>query len=261
MVGRGGQLCLLDPAMVLPMMARVTEHIGLGLTYSSTFNHPYQIARMLSTLDHLSGGAGRVEHRRLDQHAGGQEFRHGRDARPRPALRSGGRGAGGVLRPVGQLGRGRAAAQQGTRGRFADPSKIHYANYAGKWIRTRGPLTTPRCPQGRPVIMQAGSSERGRDFGARWGRGSSSPLQHEKSDMQEFYRDFKSRDGWPAAVRGAGGLRDLRCPPSTSSSQRPRRWRASVRTTSTAWSIRSSAWRRSPAISASTCRSWIPSCR
>jgi alkanesulfonate monooxygenase SsuD/methylene tetrahydromethanopterin reductase-like flavin-dependent oxidoreductase (luciferase family) len=55
-VGRGGQICLLDPAMVLPIMARATSRIGLGLTYSSTFNHPYQIARMLASLDHLSGG-------------------------------------------------------------------------------------------------------------------------------------------------------------------------------------------------------------
>ena len=56
MVGRGGQVCLLDPAVILPMMARVTSRIGLGTTYSSTFNHPYQIARMFGTLDHLSAG-------------------------------------------------------------------------------------------------------------------------------------------------------------------------------------------------------------
>ena len=52
-------------------------------------------------------------------------------------------------------------------GAFADPGKIHYAACAGKGVRTRGPLTTPRSPQGRPVIMQARSSDRGRDFGAR----------------------------------------------------------------------------------------------
>ena len=52
-------------------------------------------------------------------------------------------------------------------GIFADPDKVHYANYQGRWIRTRGPLTVPRSPQGRPVIMQAGSSPRGRDFAAR----------------------------------------------------------------------------------------------
>jgi FMN-dependent oxidoreductase (nitrilotriacetate monooxygenase family) len=77
-------------------------------------------------------------------------------------------------------------------GQFADPAKIHYANYAGQWIKTRGPLTTPRSPQGHPVIMQAGSSDRGRDFGARWGE-IIFTLQHQKADMQAFYADFKAR--------------------------------------------------------------------
>ena len=51
-------------------------------------------------------------------------------------------------------------------GRLVDASKVRYADYEGKWFKTRGPLTIPRSPQGRPVIMQAGSSERGRDFAA-----------------------------------------------------------------------------------------------
>ncbi len=51
-------------------------------------------------------------------------------------------------------------------GVFADPSKVHYVDYAYR-IKTRGPLTVPRSPQG-PVIMQAGASDRGRDFAARW---------------------------------------------------------------------------------------------
>ena len=78
------------------------------------------------------------------------------------------------------------------RGVYADPDKVHYANYQGKWIKTRGPLTVPRSPQGRPVIMQAGSSPRGRDFAARWGE-LVFTLQHSKADMQAFYQDLKAR--------------------------------------------------------------------
>ena len=73
-----------------------------------------------------------------------------------------------------------------------DPDKVHYANYQGKWIKTRGPLTVPRSPQGRPVIMQAGSSPRGRDFAARWGE-LVFTLQHSKADMQAFYQDLQAR--------------------------------------------------------------------
>jgi FMN-dependent oxidoreductase (nitrilotriacetate monooxygenase family) len=191
MVGRGGQVCLLDPAVVLPMMARVTERIGLGLTYSSTFNHPYQIARMLASLDHLSAGRAAwnvvASTSTLEARNFGMDEMPGRTSRYDRADE--------VLEACfglwdswedGALLLDRAS------GAFADPSKIHYVDYAGKWIRTRGPLTTPRSPQGRPVIMQAGSSERGREFGARWGE-IIFTLQHDKSEMQAFYADFKAR--------------------------------------------------------------------
>jgi FMN-dependent oxidoreductase (nitrilotriacetate monooxygenase family) len=53
-------------------------------------------------------------------------------------------------------------------GVFVDTGKVRYANYAGSHVSTRGPMSIPRCPQGRPVILQAGSSPRGREFAARW---------------------------------------------------------------------------------------------
>src|SRR5258708_10694028 len=52
----GGQLSYLDPVTVLPVMARVTKHLGLGATLSTTFHHPYHLARLLASLDHLSAG-------------------------------------------------------------------------------------------------------------------------------------------------------------------------------------------------------------
>ncbi len=191
MVGRGGQVCLLDPAVVLPMMARVTSRIGLGLTYSSTFNHPYQIARMLGTLDHLSGG--RVAWNVVASTSTLEARNFGQDEMPGRAQRYD--RADEVLEACFALWdswEDGALLLDKQSGAFADPAKIHYANYAGRWIKTRGPLTTPRSPQGRPVIMQAGSSDRGRDFGARWGE-IIFTLQHEKSDMQDFYADFKRR--------------------------------------------------------------------
>ena len=191
MVGRGGQVCLLDPAMLLPMMARVTSRIGLGLTYSSTFNHPYQIARMLGTLDHLS--AGRVAWNVVASTSTLEARNFGMDEMPGRAQRY--ERADEVLEACFALWdsweEGALLLNQQS-GAFADPSKIHYADYSGQWIKTRGPLTTPRSPQGHPVIMQAGSSDRGREFGARWGE-IIFTLQHAKTDMQEFYADFKSR--------------------------------------------------------------------
>ena len=53
-------------------------------------------------------------------------------------------------------------------GVFADPRRCTTPTTRARWIKTRGPLSIPRSPQGRPVIMQAGSSDRGREFAARW---------------------------------------------------------------------------------------------
>jgi FMN-dependent oxidoreductase (nitrilotriacetate monooxygenase family) len=187
----GGQMGLLDPIPLLSIMSRVTRRIGLGATLSSTFHPPYHLARSLGTLDLLSGGrvAWNVvaSHGHLEARNFGLAELPARDTRYDFADE--------VVEAVCRLWESwdvDALMLDKQRGVFADPDKVHYANYQGRWISTRGPLTVPRSPQGRPVIMQAGSSPRGRDFAARWGE-LVFILQHSKADMQAFYRDMKSR--------------------------------------------------------------------
>ena len=84
-------------------------------------------------------------------------------------------------------------------GVLADPSKVHYANYKGRWIKTRGPLSIPRSPQGHPVIMQAGSSDRGREFAARWAEVIFT-IQRGQAEMQRvLYRHQDTHAGSAAA--------------------------------------------------------------
>jgi FMN-dependent oxidoreductase (nitrilotriacetate monooxygenase family) len=54
-------------------------------------------------------------------------------------------------------------------GLFADPAKVHRLDHKGKFFTSRGPFTVPRSPQGRPIIIQAGQSGRGKAFATRWG--------------------------------------------------------------------------------------------
>ena len=163
----GGQTSYMDPLMVLPLMARVTRHLGLGATLSTTLQHPYGLARSLASLDLLSGGraAWNIVTSATDLEA--RNF--GMDGIPPKEERYD--RADEVLEACSALWdcwEPDAFVMNREAGVFIDPSKVRYANYAGRWVSTRGPLSMPRMPQGRPVFMQAGSSDRGRDFAARW---------------------------------------------------------------------------------------------
>ena len=191
LVGKGGALSLLDPLPILAMMARVTRHIGLGATLSSTLQPPYQIARTLATLDVLSGG--RMAWNVVTSASSLQAKNYGLESLPDRTIRY--RMADEVLEACMRLWRSwepGALIMDKASGSFADPAKVHYADYQGQWVRTRGPLTVPHSPQGHPVIMQAGSSGPGRDFAAKWAE-LVFTLQHTKADMAAFRADLHQR--------------------------------------------------------------------
>src|SRR5215831_10323779 len=77
-------------------------------------------------------------------------------------------------------------------GHYADPARIRPLNHEGAYYRVAGPLNLPRCPQGRPVLVQAGSSDTGRGFAARHAEAIFT-AQVEKTSAQAFYADLKAR--------------------------------------------------------------------
>ena len=163
----GARPVKLDLSIVLGLVAGVTSHIGLGATYSTTYYPPFHVARTFATLDHLSGGraAWNVVTSVNDSEAQnyGVEHHLGHDERYDRAdefLEA----TTGLWDTWGDD----ALVLDRERGIFADPDKVHPLDYDGNWFKVKGPLTVPRSPQGRPVLLQAGSSGRGRDFAARW---------------------------------------------------------------------------------------------
>ena len=75
---------------------------------------------------------------------------------------------------------------------FADPAKVHPVDFAGTYYRSRGPLNATPSPQGRPVIIQAGASDRGQDFAAR--HAEAVIVSRETVDeMKQYYDGFKAR--------------------------------------------------------------------
>jgi FMN-dependent oxidoreductase (nitrilotriacetate monooxygenase family) len=190
-VRSGGQNSYLDPMMVLPIMARVTRHLGLGSTISTTFQNVFQIARSLASVDILSGG--RVAWNVVTSTNDLEAKNAGIGTMPPHEERYD--RAEEVLEACMALWRTwdrDPFVFDKDRGIFADPEKVHYANYVGKWTSTRGPLPTPQSPQAHPVIMQAGSSERGRAFAARWAE-IIFVTESTKETLRDFRADMNSR--------------------------------------------------------------------
>jgi FMN-dependent oxidoreductase (nitrilotriacetate monooxygenase family) len=187
----GGQIYMLEPLQLLVAMARATQRLGLSATMSTAFYPPFHIARAFATLDHISKGraAWNIVTSTMNREA--QNF--GLDTIMDPEVRYD--HADEVVQACCVLWNSwdsDAIVYDRENGIYADPTKVKHANFEGRWVKTRGPLPTPRSPQGRPVLMQAGTSISGRDFAGRWAEVVFT-LQHAKSDMQVFYADVKAR--------------------------------------------------------------------
>jgi FMN-dependent oxidoreductase (nitrilotriacetate monooxygenase family) len=163
----GARPVKLDLSIVLGLVAGATRHIGLGATYSTTYYSPFHVARTFATLDHLSGGRaawnvvtsvndGEAQNFGVDAHLD-HDARYDRADEFLEATTG-----------LWDTWDDDALVLDREAGVFADPDKVHPLDHEGEWFRVRGPLTVPRSPQGRPVLLQAGSSGRGRDFAAKW---------------------------------------------------------------------------------------------
>ena len=166
-VRTGARPVKLDLSVVLGIVAAATRHIGLGATYSTTYYSPFHVARTFATLDHLSGGRAAwnvvtsVNDSEAQNYGVKEHLAHDkRYDRADEFLEA--------TTGLWDTWDDDALVLDRATPRFADPAKVHELDYDGEWFSVRGPLTVPRCPQGRPVLLQAGSSGRGRDFAARW---------------------------------------------------------------------------------------------
>ncbi|MEM7250752.1 MAG: LLM class flavin-dependent oxidoreductase [Pseudomonadota bacterium] len=157
-----------DLIPIMTAMGLATERLGIGGTYSTTYYEPFHVARVFASLDHMIKGraAWNVVTSLNDSEAANFGF----DSHPEHDKRYD--RADEFMRAV--LGHwdswdADALVLDRASGRFADASKVRRLNHVGEFFKTRGPFTVPRSPQGRPVVIQAGQSGRGRQFAARWG--------------------------------------------------------------------------------------------
>jgi FMN-dependent oxidoreductase (nitrilotriacetate monooxygenase family) len=183
----------LEPITVLAALAVVTNRVGLIATASTTYTEPFNLARQFASIDHISngraawnivtswlataadnyGGAGQVSH--ADRYARGEEFME-------------------VVKALWDSWAEDAVIDDRAAGVYARRDRIRSINYCGDFYAVAGPLNMPRCPQGRPVLVQAGSSDTGRRFAARHADAVFT-AHMAKATAQEFYADLKTLAG------------------------------------------------------------------
>jgi FMN-dependent oxidoreductase (nitrilotriacetate monooxygenase family) len=179
----------LEPITVLAALATATSRIGLIATASTTYTEPFNLARQFASIDHMSqgraawnivtswlataaenfGGAGQVSH--ADRYTRGEEFMT-------------------VVKALWDSWAADAVLDDRASGAYARPERIRAINHHGEFYTVAGPLNLPRCPQGRPVLVQAGSSDTGRRFAARHADAVFT-AHMAKETAQEFYADLK----------------------------------------------------------------------
>ena len=179
----------LEPITALGALAVSTSRIGLIATASTTYSEPFNLARQFASIDHISGGragwnivtswsakaarnygdASQVSH--ADRYARAEEFMQ-------------------VVKGLWDSWSKDAVLDDRKTGQYVRADRIRPVDHKGECYAVAGPLNTPRSPQARPVLVQAGSSDTGRRFAARHAEAVFT-AHMEKATAQAFYKDLK----------------------------------------------------------------------
>jgi N-acetyl-S-(2-succino)cysteine monooxygenase len=206
--GRMGKLVKFEPMTILSALAAVTSRLGLVATATSTYNEPYTLARQFASLDQISGG--RAGWNLVTSNNEAEAFNYNRDQHYSHAERYD-RAVefADVVSGLWDSWDADAFIRDKDSGVYFDPAKMRVLNHRGKYFKVRGPLNVARSPQGRPVLVQAGASDTGRDLAARMAEVVFT-AQTTFEQAKEFYTDVMARlpihGRSPAEVRVLPGI-------------------------------------------------------
>ncbi|GAA4604454.1 FMN-dependent oxidoreductase (nitrilotriacetate monooxygenase family) [Actinoplanes octamycinicus] len=181
----------LEPTVLLAALAVTTSRIGLIATASTSYNDPYNLARRFASLDHLSGGRAGWNIVTTAGEAAARNF----GLQDQPLHRSRYDRADEFLEVSTKLWDSwadDAILADKESGIHADGDRIRAIGHHGVHFRVEGPLNVPRSPQAHPLLVQAGSSEDGKDFAAKWAEAVFT-AQPTLAESQAFYADLKRR--------------------------------------------------------------------
>ncbi len=180
-----------EPLTLLAALAMDTSRIGLAATLSTTYSDPYTVARQFASIDHISNG--RAGWNVVTSPLEGSALNYGKPEHPAHDLRY--RMAAEyieVAKGLWDSWEDDAFIRDQTTGQFIDPTKMHRLNHKGEFYSVQGPLNIARSRQGRPVLIQAGSSDAGRAFAASVADAVFTG-QANRADAEAFSADVKTR--------------------------------------------------------------------
>ena len=189
-----------EPLTLLAALAMDTTHIGLAATLSTSYSDPYTVARQFMSIDHISNG--RAGWNVVTSPLEGSALNYNKPEHPDHDLRY--RMAAEyieIAKGLWDSWEDDAFIRDRASGEFIDPDKMHRLNHQGEFFSVQGPLNISRSPQGRPVLIQAGSSEAGRGFAAQIADAVFTG-QANRASAEEFSNDVKGRAA--AAGRNPG---------------------------------------------------------
>ncbi|MFG2331044.1 LLM class flavin-dependent oxidoreductase [Streptomyces sp. NPDC048604] len=180
-----------EPLTLLSALAAVTERVGLIATVSTTFSEPFHTARKFASLDHISGG--RAGWNIVTSGTVNEARNFGRDEHLEHRLRyERAREFVEVATKLWDSWDDDAILLDREGGVYADTDRVRAIDHRGEHFGVQGPLNVPRSPQGHPLLVQAGSSEDGKEFAAQYAEAVFT-AQQTLADGQAFYKDLKSR--------------------------------------------------------------------
>ena len=180
-----------EPLTLLAALAMDTTHIGLAATLSTSYSEPFTVARQFASIDHISGG--RAGWNIVTSPLEGSALNYSKTEHPEHDLRY--RMAAEyieVTKGLWDSWEDDAFVRNKETGQFFDPEKLHRVNHKGEFFSVQGPLTISRSKQGRPILIQAGSSEAGKDFASQVADAVFTG-QANIDDARDFYQDVKGR--------------------------------------------------------------------
>lgn len=155
-----------DPSVLASILTQNTSRLGIVATLAITEYPPYLLARLVSTMDHVSRGRAGWNMVTASSDRAAQNYGH--DAQPDHDVRydMAEEFTELVIKLWESWGPGSMVVDQD--GIFADPAKVHPVDFHGKFYTSRGPINSARSPQGRSVIVQAGGSDKGRAYASKY---------------------------------------------------------------------------------------------